>query len=550
MTSSISFIGGAALFLAMPTELAAQENTKDVGRIEYSVTPLATGHTPSPHEYVRLRIKIQKFGAAGVLSTKDPNFLGQIFSGIFKKSRYVFVGLRFQNGPFELLHSADATSKSAIPFFTVLYAERGTTTVGPPHTDDNEIVLGPREVGSADVQLVLSTAWGKKVEVKIPGAAWDIASAAAASYVSLPAGLVNSDKSKILSDSDRSAAENYFDSALSFDSRQRGATGPDGLNIIAIANDQLTNGVTVNVSVYDRDATDIDKRQLIVQFALTTEYASSVLPGAQRTPPTDLTQMFATFDPNANIVAGDPTTSVAGVLARVPIDDAYGSPSANMGANGGNFGVACTKLKSYFGQLGFNQYDQYALSWATLQQSDFLKTFAKLSRENQVSAVLSQGGSNCPGAVLNPDFKKVGLSEIPPLQAAPPPIVPETAPPTADMLKTLYKFAHDWANPAEGKIATYVDPDQANQFDLVRDSNNRLQLSGDGPTTPAELANALGMAPSRIGAFAHSSSKPRRWCITYTVGGAALQGSIRFSATNAQIIDEIDMGNAAPDCAN
>jgi len=516
----------------------SQDGVFSVGRIQYRkyVTPPAK--PLFGYEYVGMRLRITNVGG-DVTDATSPGWANRLWAkAAFNQTDSVFVGLRFTNGPFDLVDSGqgDGTTVSAVPFFTIMRAARSDGAATQPETSNGNLVLGPRQIGSGDVVLQLAVKWGTETDTKIPAVAIQAVKTASQAYNFLPAMTANSLVN--IKNSDRSAANEFFNRALSSSSVDlQGSNGPSGVNSETISNAELRSGVSVEVSVFDKDARAADKQE-IVHFILSPEYRSSIIPNSSAEASADKKTMYVYWTSGAYrgpVMTGNLDSTGAKLLARLP---QVGPLLVSQLETNATFGDTCAGLLSDYAQLGFNEGDQNAMAWSQLQDSRVLKLIPLLNAD--IAKGIFQTQTPCPDDRMKASFADWGLPYI----ANQIDLLPGG--PSGGSLKDQrfqvlkYPFARAWA--------------RQESFDALFDPKvNMVTIDDTGIVnimTPAKsddlITGLKTIVPTSVGMFSLLMTRPDTFCSVFTVRSKKYKGAIDF-VSNSTSIDTIHVGGPT-DC--
>ena len=499
-----------------------------VGRINYDVRTTPPATPPGPDDYVGIRLKILDVEGGPATNVDDPTWQQKLFSSLYSQTDNVFVGIRFVNGPYEILDPAGSgTTSPAVPFYTVLEASRSSASASQPVTNDGGLVLGYREPQFGGVDLQIANVWGKAVSTTIPGDAI-LAARAALTFIpatAIPAAVVNSITS--FNSSDRTRADNFADQV--FSSSGGSMTSPTVSTTRTLSASELGTGIIVNIKIFDRTATEQGAKE-VISFSLTTEYLPSVLPQTPPTDPSNQAKLFTNWANNASsstpLVAGNANTTPISLLQYVPVT---GPTIASSLDDDSTFDKACNDLPSDFAQLGFNKPDQYALTWIVLKDSRVLNEIGSLNPSS--AAVTFSQGPDCPNDQMNQSFASWGLPtlESPLTQLGQSPEQKQ-----ADALTHVFAFA--WANQSD--FSSLFDPNYKNVLFYQNDG----PLPNISPLTSTQLDSELkAISPTGMGEISHRTDL-NGFCVLFNAQGKEYIGAIKFAPNSTSIISEIDIG--------
>jgi hypothetical protein len=435
---------------------------------------------------------------------------------VFNQTERVFVGLRFSNGPFELLQGVGGGVDPSVPFFTVLDAARSGAASMQPGTTNNILVLGPRQIGSGEVVVQIAVKWGTETETTAPGTIIEFGKIVSAAYgLGLPGALASTVSG--LNNSDRRRANDFFNSALSFDSNSlAGADRPSGRNSETFTTRDFQLGRTLEIKVFDKDARYSD-RQEILHFSLVPEFRPSVIPNTPNTTPGNSSDFYRHWTAGgfrSPIVSGQQyrNTTAEGLLDMQSPD---GASLVRKLSDTSSYGDTCQSLVGTFARLGFNLPDQYALTWAVLTSSAIMRNVRNM-QPGRAEAIFSNQ-PDCPDGTMNQGFIKYNLGIIQsPLEYA-------RNSSSSPQYLALIGFARAWAR--QSSIEAFLNPTSGNVFLVEQESSLPLLRNLVSPATSDDLKDALAsVKPTSIGNFARDRGGRvdhdgiDYWCIVITSG--------------------------------
>lgn len=502
-----------------------------VGRIALTKQAQRTPPTVDDQDYISYRLYLESISGRTTNAT-DPGVWTRLVSGVHNVTDRIFVGVRFYSTQDKLLLPGAEPDESALPFITVLSAQRSGNTASQPVVGRHEsVVLGPRPKGYAgDINLDVGLLWGTAYDSKLPELLLKAASSAVVAIGTGGTGIPALVGGAIvdLNSTQRKEANQFFNNALSTGNASPNSGTIKGTPFV-IRHDDLAQGKRVSIKVYDRDVKDAAGKEPVLAFALEPEAPrSSLFTAAKTNGAVDFSTIKGKGSADKPIIPGEAKSSPKNLvrLAQSQGDTPDGvSTIVSLGAvgNPGGFNTGCETLFRHIQNLGFNDADTHLLAWWVLKDSYYVKNIRNMNLTAVVNATTGQ--VHCPTAEMNTAFKRFGLEEIDPPGLAAAKILNEGKVEADRKAAEVLRRSR-----GEFIIGTFTDLWVRAQLDqgwlakpsiLVKNEGDSDHPVKDGFYSAQELSDALKRIKDRkdrrLGDWGVSKSNPRYWCGT-TVG--------------------------------